>query len=143
MTQPWQICKTAVVKLVLERLQGMRIVSTHSNTPTGKPATNKSRDCGGQSLRNCTVTKIIHLPLSLLFPWSYVPILLELAMSITHIQLWYKWHCQHSTNFWIHCLCEEQPNTSLLRQCIAQNVPPNSHKIMSKATSNKFYRTDM
>lgn len=80
----------------------------------------------------------------LCFHGSYVSILLELAVSIIHIQLWNKWHCQHSTNFWIHCLWEEeQPNTSLLRQCIAQNDLPYSHKIMSKAKSNIFYRTDM
>jgi len=77
------------------------------------------------------------------FHGSYVSILLELAVSIIYIQLWNKWHCQHSTNFWIQCLCKEQPNTSLLRQCIAQNDLPYSHKIMSKATSNIFYRTDM
>jgi hypothetical protein len=142
MTQPWPICKTAVVNLVLEWLQGMRIVSTHSNTPTGKPATNKSRDCGGQSLRNCTVTKIIHSPLSLLFPRKLCTHLAGTS-NANHSHPTVTWHCQHSTNFWIHCLCEEQPNISLLRQCAAQNDPPHSHKIMSKATSNKFYRTDM
>ena len=145
MTEPWPICKTAVVKLVLEGLQGLRIVSIHSysNTPTGKPATDRSGECGGQSLRTCTVQKYFTCHLHCYLHASYVSILLELAVSIIHIQLWNKWHCQHSTDFWIHCLREEQPNTSLLRQCIARYDLPYSHKIISKAISNRFYRTDI
>ena len=35
-----------------------------------------------------------------------------------------------------------QPNNSLLIQCTAQNDLPYSHKIMSKVTSNIFYRNE-